>query len=236
MEIKARTKGSVLILDLSGRIDANSANFIEIVGQCLRDGYVDILCNFDGVDFIDYLGVSAVTLAYKEILNNKGRMKFLNVPVHVRQVLSVAGLDKVIESYVDENLAVKSFKEDRVIENIKNLQMRRRFKRLTLDIKVELSAKHNKKAHCLKVELLDISAVGAYIFGCSQFKLGDELDLKIDLPSEKKTFWLEAKVVWLSDKDIQRHIHPGMGVTFIDVPVYVQDELVKFIEKNLSVA
>lgn len=234
MEIKARTDKGIVILDMSGRIDADSANLVEVVGTCLRDGYYDILLNFEEIEFIDYLGVSAIALAYKEVLNNKGRMKFLNVPLHVRQILSVAGLDKVIDSYTREDVAIKSFKQDRVIENIKRLQMRRRFKRLPLDIQIDLLSKHSKTAHCLKVELLDLSAVGAYIYGCDQFKLGAEVTLKIDLPSDHKTFKLDAKVVWLSDKDIQHNLHPGMGVEFVHMPFSVQDELIRFIEKNLS--
>lgn len=36
MEIRARLAGNIVILDLSGRIDANSANPVEAVGQCIR--------------------------------------------------------------------------------------------------------------------------------------------------------------------------------------------------------
>ncbi|MBM3251582.1 MAG: STAS domain-containing protein [Candidatus Omnitrophica bacterium] len=236
MEILPRTKRGIVILDLAGRIDADSANFIETVGQCLRDGYCDILCNFEAVDFIDYMGVSAIFIAYKEVVNCKGRMKFLNVPVHVRELFAVAGLDRVVEIYAKEELALNAFKEDRVIENIQKMQLRRRFKRLPLDIKIELLSKQDSGPICLKVDLLDLSGVGAYLFGCDKFKLGDRVVLKIDLPSERKTFLLNAKVVWLSDKDIQHHIHPGMGVEFCNIPSSVQDELVKFIEKNLSLA
>ena len=56
---------------MCGRIDSDSANLIEIVGQCVRDGYTDVLCNFETVESIDYLGVSAIVIAYKEIVNNK---------------------------------------------------------------------------------------------------------------------------------------------------------------------
>jgi len=45
LEIKLRQKDYVIIMDLSGSIDVNSANLVEVVGQCLRDGYTDILCN-----------------------------------------------------------------------------------------------------------------------------------------------------------------------------------------------
>lgn len=234
MEIKARLQNKIVILDLSGRIDVNSANFIEVVGQCLRDGHCDILCNFQSVDFIDYMGVSAIVIAYKEVVNGKGRMKLANIPVHLKGLFSIAGIDRVMEIYASEELAVNSFKEDRIIENIKKIQLRRRFKRLPIDIKIEVKAKYDKNAVCLKTDLLDLSAVGAYIYGCEHFNLGDEVILKLKLANMAQELELESRVVWLSDKDIQQHIHPGMGIEFHNIPSTVQQKLIEFIERNLS--
>lgn len=221
-------------MDLCGRIDINAAVFIEVVGQCLRNGYCDILCNFEEVDFIDYMGISVVVIAYKEVINNKGRMKFVNIPTHLKSIFAVAALDRVIEIYGSEELALNSFKADRLIENIQKMQLRRRFKRLPIDIKIELKAKNDKNAICIKTDLLDLSALGAYIYGCKNFKLQDEVVLKLKLPHKPEGLELEARVVWLSDKDIQQHIHPGMGIEFYNISSSVQEELLKFIEKNLS--
>jgi len=234
MEIRARQENNIIILDLSGRIDVDSANLVEVVGQCIRDGYNDILCNFADVDFIDYMGISAIVIAYKEVINSKGRMKFTDIPAHTRGVFSVSGLDRVIEIYATEELAIKSFQEDKVIENIKKMQLRRRFKRLHIDIKAELKAKYDKSAVCLKVDILNLSAVGAFIFGCDKFKLGDEVILKLKLPPKLEEIELEAKVVWLPDKQIQPHFHPGMGVEFYNISAPVQQKLLEFIERNLS--
>ena len=234
MEIKARRKGSVMILDLCGRIDVNAANFIEVVGQCIREGYCDILCNFADVDFIDYMGISVVVIAYKEVINNNGRMKFANIPAYLKGIFSVTGLDRVIDIYATEELAINSFKEDKVIENIKKLQLRRRFKRLPIDIKTELRAQYNKSIPCLKVDILNLSAVGAYIYGCDKFKLGAEVILSLKIPPKQEEMQLQAKVVWLSDKQIQPHLHPGMGVEFYDIPGPIQEKLIGFIERNLS--
>ena len=232
MEIRARQKGKIIILDLCGRIDVNSANLVEVVGQCLRDGYTDILCNFEDVEFVDYMGVSVIVIAYKELANNNGRMKFSNIPAHLKNIFSVAGIDKVIDTYASEDLAINSFKEEKIIENIKKMQLRRRFKRLPIDIKVEL--KVDKMPTCLKAELLNLSAIGAYIYGCGQFKLGDEVILKLKLPPKAEGLELPAKVVWLSDKQIQPHAHPGMGIEFYNIPSLAQEKLLGFIERNLS--
>jgi anti-anti-sigma factor len=234
MEIKARQSGDVVILDLSGRIDADAANLVEAVGQCVHDGYIDIVCDFQEVDYIDYLGISALVLAYKEIVNNRGRMKFVGVPAHIRNLFALSGIDRVIEIYATEELALNSFKEDKVIENIKKMQLRRRFKRLPVDLKIELKPKYDRNQSCLKLDLLNLSAVGAFIFGCENFNLGDELILKLKLPPKQEELELEAKVVWLADRQIQPHAYPGIAVEFSNISPSAQQKLLEFIERNLS--
>ena len=233
-EIRARQVEGVIILDLAGRIDVDSAQLVEIVGQCVRDGYLDLLLNFEEVDFIDYLGVSAIVLAYKEVTNNSGRMKFAGIPTHLKGVFSVSGLDRAIEMYVTEELAVNSFKEDKIIENIKKMQLRRRFKRLPLDIKVELKAKYENGPVYHNLDIINLSAVGAYIFGCDKFKLEDILIIRMKLPPKDEEFELEAKVVWLPDRQVQPHAYPGMGVEFVNTPSQIQQKVIDFIDRNLS--
>ncbi len=104
---------------------------------------------------------------------------------------------------------------------------------MPIDIKVELRAKY-EKATCLKVDILNLSAVGAFIFGCDKFKLGDEVVFKLRLPPKSEEIELDAKVVWLPDKQIQPHFHPGMGVEFYNIPAATQQKLLEFIERNLS--
>ncbi|TRZ94269.1 STAS domain-containing protein [bacterium] len=234
LEIRIRQKYNIVILDLSGRVDVDSANLVEVVGQCLRDGYVDILCNFEDVESIDYMGVSVVVIAYKEVVNNQGRMKFVNIPAHLKGVFAVSGIDRTIEVYASDTLALNSFKEDKIIENIKKMQLRRRFKRLPIDLKIELKSKLPNSPHCLKVDILNLSAVGAFIFGCDEFKLGDEVILKMKLAPRKDELELEAKVVWIPDKEVQPHEYPGIGVEFRNISASDQQKLIAFIERNLS--
>ncbi len=236
MDIKPRIKDNIVILDLSDAIDGNSANLIEAVGQCIRDGYADVLCNFEEVDSIDYLGISAIVLAYKEVVNNHGRMKFANIPAHLKNLFSVTGLDRVIDSYALEELALNSFKEDAIIENIKKMQLRRRFKRLPIDIKIELKDRYDKSPACLKVDILNLSAVGAYIYGCDKFKLGDEVIIKLRLSPKNAELQLSAKVVWLCDRQAQPQIYPGIGIEFCNISTVQQATIVEFIDRNLSLS
>ena len=83
LEIKSRRIKTTVILELSGTIDIDSANLIERVGQALTDGYRDILCDFESVTSVDYSGLSALAIAFKNTVNHKGRMKFYGVPAHI---------------------------------------------------------------------------------------------------------------------------------------------------------
>lgn len=234
LEIRVRQKQDVVIMDLCGSIDVNCANLVEAIGECLRDGYSDILCNLEEVEAIDYMGISVMVIAYKEVSNNKGRMKFVNIPAHLRGVFSVSGMDRVMEVYATEDLALGSFKEDRAIENIKKMQLRRRFKRLPVELKVELKSGLKDSAACLNAEMVNLSAIGAFIFGCDKFRLGDELMLRVKLPPSQEEMRLEAVVVWLPDKQVQPHAYPGIGVEFKNLSSSNQQKLIAFIERNLS--
>ena len=87
---------------------------------------------------------------------------------------------------------------------------------------------------CLKLDILNLSAVGAFIFGCNKFKLGDEVVLKMKLAPSQDEFQFEAKVVWIPDKQVQPHEYPGIGVEFCNISSRDQQKLAEFIERNLS--
>ncbi|MFH1690977.1 MAG: anti-sigma factor antagonist [Candidatus Omnitrophota bacterium] len=234
MEIKARKINNIIVLDLAGKIDANSATFIEIIGQCVHDGYTDILCNLESVDFIDYTGVSAIVIAYKEVVNNKGRMKFAHIPAHLTKIFSVAGLDQIMDIHATEESALNSFEEGQTLEKISKLQLRRRFKRMPLGIKIEARAKNNKDYPVFIGSLLNLSGIGAYIYGNHDFKIEDELTLGLKFSPKDTEITIEAQVVWLPDKQIQHQIYPGMGVIFHKISSSDQRKLLEFIDKNLT--
>ena len=234
LEIKLRQTVSCIVLDLCGQVDVDSANLVEVVGQCVHDGYLDILCNLEDVQAIDYMGISVVVIAYKEVVNHQGRMKFVNIPVHLRHIFTVSGMDRTIEIYASEDLALNSFKEDKVIENIKRMQLRRRFKRLPIDLKIELKSKTDSFSDCLKVEMLNLSAIGAFIFGCGKFKLNDAVSLKMKLAPSQEVLELEARVVWVPDKGVQPHEYPGIGVEFSNLTSENQQKIIEFIDRNIS--
>lgn len=58
--------------------------------------------------------------------------------------------------------------------------------------------------------------------------------MKLKLSPRFEKIKLLGRVVWLSDKQIQPSLHPGIGVEFYNIPGPIQEKLLEFIERNLS--
>jgi len=235
LEIDFRKFKSVAILDLSGTIDIDSANLIEMIAWCLGNGYKDILCNFEGVNMIDYAGLSALAIAYKDVVNRKGRMKFLHISGHIKKTFCLVALDRVFEMYEDEKLALNSFDEDRIIAEIQKQQLRRRFKRLPLDINVEFRSE-SKAEEFHKGKVLNISGVGVLIFADKTYPLGEVLQVRLALLPKPGNIEIEAKVVWLVQKEIQPQLYPGMGLEFHNLDTKSQKKIIEFVDRNLPLS
>jgi len=110
LEIKQRRVKTIIFLEISGTLDIDSANFIERIGAVLQNGYRDIICDMKGVNLVDYSGLSALALAYKDVANHKGRMAFINVPQHVARTFNLVCLDRIFEIYPDEEAALKNLR------------------------------------------------------------------------------------------------------------------------------
>lgn len=233
LEVNFKKVKQIGVLDLSGNVDINSSSLVEKVGWALENGYKDLVCDFQNVEIVDYAGMSALAIAYKNVINHGGRMKFASVAVHIRKVLNLVCLDKVFELYENLDTALRSFEDEKIISEIQKKQLRRRFKRLPLDIGIEFKSKEEDKFHQGKV--LNISAVGMLVFADKvTCKLGEILDIKLTLRPSPGLLEMETVVVWLVEKNIQPQLYPAMGLEFYHLDNMTQEKIVGFVERNLA--
>jgi anti-sigma B factor antagonist len=226
---------NIAVLDLSGNVDIDASNFIEKVAWCLDNGYRDILGNFESVNFIDYAGLSVLAIAYKNVVNHKARIKFVGMSGHIKKLLSLVCLDKVFEIYEEEDHAVKAFAEDRVISDIQKKQLRRRFKRLPLDIDIQFKPRSTDGGF-MHGKVLNISAVGLLVFADKVHPLGEILSVKLKLSPAPGEIELDCKVSWLVQKEIQPQIYPGMGLEFYHINSSIQKKILEFVDRNLPLS
>ena len=142
MSVRIREVKDIHIVDIDGKIDINSSDIIETIGWLVNTGKAKIIIDLKNVDTVDYNGLSILAIAYKNIVNHSGKLRFLNIPLAAIELFKVVKLDSVFEVYPDEESAINSFYD----ESADKLHLRRRFARLDIHLSVKYRTSGKDKA------------------------------------------------------------------------------------------
>lgn len=230
MPLRIREVKSIMILDIEGTIDINSADIIETIGWLVNTGKLNIIINLEGVDLIDYSGLSILAIAYKSVMNHKGSLKFENVPLSIIELFKVAKLDNVFINYPDEDTAVNSYYD----KEVDKLHLRRKYQRVDIHLKIRYKPQDDKKGKFMEGSVLNISAAGVYVYTKDTLPINTAVDMEIFLPALAAPLQAIGKVAYIADKDIQPHAYPGMGIAFSHLKTDKEKVIIDFIEKNVT--
>ncbi|MGW4895439.1 STAS domain-containing protein [Kitasatospora sp. NPDC004240] len=109
--INPRTVDGVTVLDVKGRITIGEGDMAlrESVRTALEGGAKKILVNLENVTTIDSSGVGELVSSYTAVSNQGGRLKLVNLPPKVNDILAITQLITIFETYDSESEAVASF-------------------------------------------------------------------------------------------------------------------------------
>jgi anti-sigma B factor antagonist len=234
MKLHIREAADILIIDIEGSVDIDSSEFIETIGWLLKNRKSKILCNFEAVEMVDYSGLSILAIAYKNVINHGGIMRFCNVGLHIRELFRLVQMEKIFQSYNSEGEAIESFNEH--LLELERLPLRRKFKRLEMNMEARfrLQKPAAPESHVCAGKVLNISGAGMFIYTRYLFPVRTKLYLEISIPKELSPIEMEGMVIWIADKNLQLHCYPGMGVEFIHLDAQRQKDLLEFIDKNVT--
>ena len=113
MEIQERMIGSVVVLDLSGRIMVgdNDGRLRDKVNSLVFQGNHHILLNLGDVVYIDSNGLGELVSSYSTVAKRGGQIKLVNLTKRVEDLLAICRLLTVFDTYDDESTAIASFPE-----------------------------------------------------------------------------------------------------------------------------
>ncbi len=112
-EIKERNSGDVVILDIHGNLDAQSAPLLKVRLESLVSfGHNKIVINLTDVDFIDSTGVGSLIFGQRIINPIVGGLHIIGLSPQNRNIFSVLNLTEVFSIMPTEDLAVSSFHQD----------------------------------------------------------------------------------------------------------------------------
>lgn len=233
MNIVVREKNGVVILDLEGNININASNLVETIGWAIETKSKNILLNFEKVNLVDYIGISVLAIAYKNILNHKGKLKIYNTPRHVMKLFCLVGMNRVLDFYPNEDVALAQFKKESRFLSVLTKKLRRRFKRIDLRSRIEYWPKSTSGAGFYKGKILNLSAIGMFVIVDKAFPEEEILSTRLYLMPKPGIIEVETKVVWVADKEIQPLESPGMGLEFYNISSEQQTQIIDFVERHL---
>ncbi len=111
LDIHARKLGSIVILDLIGKITIGdgSNKLRDEVNRLLESGEKEIILNFESTTYLDSSGIGELISRHTTTKNQGGHLKLLKLPRKIRDLLTVTRLLPVFETFEDEQEALLSF-------------------------------------------------------------------------------------------------------------------------------
>ena len=111
MEIRERFLGSVVCLDVKGRLVVTNDNerLTEKVIRLLFENHKNIILNFEEVSQVDTSGLSALVSVSLAVERGGGKIKLLNLPPRIHDLLILTRLITLFEVVDSEPDAVRAF-------------------------------------------------------------------------------------------------------------------------------
>lgn len=111
MRVNVRQREGVTILDLKGKITIGVGDVAlrDAIHEAMSAGATKILVNLQDVSTIDSSGVGELVSSYTTVTNRGGKLKLLNLPPKVADILQITQLITVFDVFEDEDEAIRSF-------------------------------------------------------------------------------------------------------------------------------
>jgi anti-sigma B factor antagonist len=111
MQIEQRTVGSVMILDLKGKITLGEGDeaLKDKINSLILQGHKKMLLNFGDVPYIDSAGLGEIVRTYTTVSRQGGQLKLVNLTKRITDLLSITKLLTVFETFDNEAEALKSY-------------------------------------------------------------------------------------------------------------------------------
>lgn len=111
MQIEQRAVGSVMILDLKGKITLGEGDEVlkDKINSLILQGHKKMLLNLADVPYIDSAGLGEIVRTYTTVSRQGGQLKLVNLTKRITDLLMITKLLTVFETFDNEPEALKSF-------------------------------------------------------------------------------------------------------------------------------
>lgn len=116
MNIAQRLVDDITIIDLQGNImfEDGDQELRAAVGRALEAGATKLILNMGEVPYMDSAGLSELVRCYVAIKKRSGRMALLDLTRKVNDLLTIAKLLTIFETFESEAEALNTFRSESV--------------------------------------------------------------------------------------------------------------------------
>jgi anti-anti-sigma factor len=108
VDVTQEEKGDVLILKISGRLDATSSPLLEKkVLSFIEAGKWKLLLNFEKVEYLSSAGMRLLLATTKKLKSKDGKMVVTCIADNVLEVIKMAGFDHILNITETEDEGLK---------------------------------------------------------------------------------------------------------------------------------
>jgi anti-sigma B factor antagonist len=110
MDIAIKQMNRVDLIEISGRIDSSTANDLgSALNERINQGTINMVVDLAKVDYMSSGGLRELVAALKRVKKDGGDLRLCAPSPRVREVLQLAGLDSLFQTFDEQVHAVGSF-------------------------------------------------------------------------------------------------------------------------------
>jgi len=99
--------GSITIVTIEGRLDANSSSVLEgRFNELAAQGGLKFVFDLNGLEYVSSAGLRSLLLAAKKTKANRGKLALFGMNENVREVFDMSGFSAIFSIYDTESEAV----------------------------------------------------------------------------------------------------------------------------------
>lgn len=109
VDIRPKTTDITLVV-LSGEIGTETVDrFKDSLDEIIASGKTKLILDFQGVVYLNSMGLGVMTAALKKVKKKKGDLKLVNLSPAVHELFELTRFSKVFDIFDSEDMAMKSF-------------------------------------------------------------------------------------------------------------------------------
>ena len=110
VDISTQEMKRVDLISVEGRVDSNTSPELEkVLAERMDEGRHNLVLELSGVGYMSSAGLRALVSALRSCKKKGGNVVIATPSERVSEVLSLAGLDSLFDTYDDVTVAVGSF-------------------------------------------------------------------------------------------------------------------------------